>query len=129
MTSIYTDIEFEIDASEIISAAHSEIYSIAEEAIGEYDISDKVEEEVVTAVENVIDDKIQEYLLENPAAILDAIGKAIGWAQGRQRLVLDQATELLKKQQEVVELKRQLEELDLLTAPKTEKTNETPADL
>ena len=121
----YLSTEIEIDASEIVSDAHSDIYSIAEEAVAEYDISDKVQEEVETALENVINDKIEEYLLENPAAILDAIGRAIGWAQERQRLVVDQAKELETKRRRIVELERHLEEINMSATPKTEETSES----
>ena len=73
--------EVEIDADEIIGDAHGAIYSIAEEAIAEYDFSevvrDAIESEVDDAVRERMDDSMADYLKENPAALLDAIAKAI----------------------------------------------------
>lgn len=124
--------EVEIDADEIIGDAHGAVYSIAEEAIAEYDFSevarDAIESEVDDAVRERMDDSIADYLKENPAAVLDAIATALNWASERQRIVLLQATELQEGRQEIAELKRKLQDLDgvedLLSTPTKENNND-----
>ena len=121
--------EVEIDADEIIGDAHGAVYSIAEEAIAEYDFSevvrDAIESEVDDAVRERMDDSIGAYLQENPAAILDAISKALKWASERQRLVLDQATEMQELRIKLTEARREIEKIHPeLTDPDPRETPE-----
>jgi len=118
------EVEIEIDADEIIDEASSKISEIAEQAIEDYDLTDAISNGVELELDNQLTDKITEFFGDNPATMLNAIVKALDWAEERQVLVLDQSKAMKLLQQEKVELETKLQQYeDLLTAPPLKETN------
>ena len=123
MTNIETTIEFDIDEDDLVRDAKSTVRSIAEEAIDEYDFSEKIDPSVEAAVEAAMQDQninethICNALQENPAALLKAILNSLEWAQSRQQLVRDQSRQMEKLAEEKVELINQVEKLSRAEEP------------
>ena len=123
MTNIETTIEFDIDEDDLVRDAKSTVRSIAEEAIDEYDFSEKIDPSVEAAVEAAMQDQninethICDALQENPAALLKAILNSLEWAQNRQQLVRDQSRQMEKLAEEKVELINQVEKLSRAEEP------------
>jgi len=123
MTNIETTIEFDIDEDDLVRDAESTVRSIAEEAIDEYDFSEKIDPSVEAAVEAAMEDQninethICDALQENPAALLKAILNSLEWAQSRQQLVRDQSRQMEKLALEKVGLINQVEKLSRAEEP------------
>lgn len=118
---IKTEIEFEIDPDEIVEEAEEKVKEYAEEvltdadvlkdAIDNFDMTEKINEGVEEAVNNLLDDKLEEYLLGNPATLLKAMHKALEWSLNQRQLVIDQARELEAKRRRILELVQNVEDL------------------
>ena len=104
---ITTEIELQIDADQIVTEASSKIEEIAKEAIEDCDLSDKVDD----AVNDIIEEKISEWIKHNPAELLMGMSKAIEWSLNQRQLVIDQAKELEAKRRRILELTQKVEDL------------------
>ena len=118
------EIEIEIDLDDVIDNGKDEIYTIAEQAIEDFDFDEKFRSYLEGEFSAHLDDHLADQLSMNPKMFLDALVRALHWTCERGVLVSDQSRELEKQRQEKVELETKLQQYeDLLTAPPLKETN------